>query len=100
VDPKDLGSEPDGRHVSGNEDGSSSASASGLAALDPSREPVADEHWERTVGESNKPSGLGTGGIITTCPAPVTQSNASTGTLAGRALRVALPDWNRSARST
>ena len=39
-----LGSEPDGEQVSGSEDGSSSASASGLAALDPSRETVADEH--------------------------------------------------------
>jgi hypothetical protein len=42
--PKDLGSELDGEQVSGSEDGSSSASASGLAALEPSREPVADEH--------------------------------------------------------
>jgi len=99
--PKDFGSEGDGEHVSGSEDGSSSASASGLAALDPPREPVPDEHWEMTVvGESNNPSGLGTGGTIAICSALITQSNPSTGTLTGRALRVALTDWVRSASST
>jgi hypothetical protein len=40
----DLGSEPDDEQVSGSEDGSSSVYSSGLAALDPSREPEADEH--------------------------------------------------------
>jgi len=39
----DLGSEPDDEQVSGSEDGSSSVYSSGLAAFDPSREPVADE---------------------------------------------------------
>lgn len=92
--PIDLGSEPDGESVSGSEDGSSSASASGLVALDPSREPVADEHWETTVGESNEPSRLGT--TTPTCSTLVMQSNARGGTLASSTLRVTLTDWDRS----
>lgn len=83
----DLGSELDGdsEQASGSEDGSSSTSARGLA-FDPSREPVADEHWETTVGESNKQSGLGD-----TCSILVMQSNASVGgTLHSCALRVDL----------
>jgi hypothetical protein len=78
----------DGEQASGREHGSSRASASGLAAFDPSREPVADEHWETTVGESNKQSGLG---ATPTCSTLVMQSNASVGgTLHGCALRVIL----------
>ena len=78
----------DSEQASGREDGSSSASASGLAAFDPSREPVADEHWETTVGESNKQSGLG---ATPTCSILVMQSSASVGgTLYSCALRVDL----------
>jgi hypothetical protein len=90
--PKNLGSEPE---VSGSEDGNSSASASGLAELDPSREPVADEH---TVGESNELSRLGT--TTPTCSTFMMQSNARGGTLACCTLRVALTGWDRSVRST
>jgi hypothetical protein len=92
--PRDLGSEPDDEHVSGREDGSSTASVSGLAAFDPTREPVDDEHWETTIGESNKPSGLGTSDTTPTCSTLVIQSNASAKgtTLSGRALREILMD--------
>ena len=84
----DLGSELDGEQASGSEDGSSSAPASGLAVFDPSREPVIDEHWETTVGDSNEQSGLG---ATPTCSTLVMQSNASVGgTLHDGALRVAL----------
>ena len=86
----DLWSEPGDKLGSASEVGSSSVSASGLAAFDPSREPVADEHWEAlpTVGESNKHSGLGT---TPTCSTVVIQSNASVGgALLCCALRVAL----------
>jgi len=77
----------DSEQASGSEDGSSSASASGLA-FDPSREPVADEHWETTVGESNKQSGLG---ATPSCSTLVMQSNASVGgILHSCALRVDL----------
>jgi len=93
--PIDLRSEPDGEQVSGSEVGSSSASASGLAELDPSREPVADEHWETTVGEStNGPSRLGT--TTPTCSTFIMQSNARGGTLASSTLRMTLTDWDRS----
>ena len=84
----DLGSEPRDELGSTNKDGSSSVSASGLAVFDPPREPVADEHWESTVGESNKHSGLGT---TPTCSTLVIQSSASVGgALLGCTLRVAL----------
>lgn len=84
----DLGSEPGDKLGSASKDGSSSVSASGLAVNDPSREPVADEHWEITVGESNKTSGPGT---TPTCSTLVMQSNASVGgALPGCTLRVAL----------
>jgi hypothetical protein len=85
-----LGSEVDDEQASGNDDGSSSAPVSGLAAFDPSPEPVVDEHWETAIGESNKESGLG---AIPTCSTLVMKSNASVGgILHGCALRVALTD--------
>ena len=76
------GLETDGEQESS---GRSSASANGLAALELPRDPVTDEHWEVTIGESNKSPGLGT---TTPSSTLVMQSSASTGgPLSGCGLR-------------
>ena len=87
----DLSSEPDGEEESGREGGNSSTSDRGLAALEPARDPVVDEHWEITIGESNKPSVLGTMVGTPSCSTLVMHSSTSAGdTLPCNALRAGL----------
>lgn len=78
-----LGTGLDGEQESG---GSSSASANGLAPLELPRDPVTDEHWEVTIGESNKSLGLCVRGTIPSST-PVNSSASIGGPSFGCSLR-------------
>jgi len=82
--PAFLGTDLDGEHESG---GSSSASANGLAALELPRDPVIDEHWEVTIGESNKSPGLCTRETIPSSTLVMHSSASAGGPLSGCGLR-------------